>query len=166
MEPKNQILSEEKIYHILQRIAVEIYENNLSEPELVLVGVHDQGYKIAQYLLRELEKIDTDFKVSLLDLEIDKSSPSDSIRVNWDMELLQDKAVILVDDVLNTSRTLAYSLQFLLATHLRKVETAVLINRSHAQFPISATYSGYELATTLDEHIKVQTEGEVGAYLY
>ncbi len=166
MEPKNQILSEEKIYHILQRIAVEIYENNLSEPELVLVGVHDQGYKIAQYLLRELEKIDTDFKVTLLDLEIDKSSPSDSIRVNWDMELLQDKAVILVDDVLSTSRTLAYSLQFLLATHLRKVETAVLINRSHAQFPISATYSGYELATTLDEHIKVQTEGEVGAYLY
>ena len=166
MEPKNQILSEDKIFRILRRIAVEIYENNLTEPELMLVGVHDQGFRIARFIKQEVAKIDADFQVTLLGLHIDKTHPSDSIQVDWDTTILENKAVILVDDVLNTSRTLAYTLQFLLATHIRKVETAVLINRSHAQFPISATYSGYELATTLDEHIKVQTEGEVGAYLY
>ncbi|MEM9328823.1 MAG: phosphoribosyltransferase family protein [Bacteroidota bacterium] len=166
MEHKNQILSEDKIIRILRRIAVEIYENNLTEPQLMLVGVHDQGFKIARFIKDELHKIDQAFKVELLELHIDKSQPSDSIRVDWDTAILEGKSVILVDDVLNTSRTLAYCLQFLLATHLSKLETAVLINRSHAQFPISATYSGYELATTLDEHIKVQIEGEVGAYLY
>ncbi|HLU89605.1 MAG TPA: phosphoribosyltransferase family protein, partial [Cyclobacteriaceae bacterium] len=65
------------------------------------------------------------------------------------------KCVIVVDDVLNTGRTLVYALQPFLREPVRKVEIAVLVNRSHKLFPVTPDYTGYELATTLSEHITV-----------
>ncbi len=165
-EEKSTILSANQIFRILKRISVEIYENNLAVGEIVLVGVFDQGYRMAEYIKGELVAIDPSFKTTLVRLDIDKSNTSGDIKVDSDLSLFSGKHIVLVDDVLNTSRTLAYSLKFLLQTHVEQVETAVLINRSHASFPISATYSGYELATTLDEHIQVQLEGEIGAFLF
>jgi len=67
---------------------------------------------------------------------------------------------------MNTGRTLAYSLSYIRKGLVNKVETAVLVNRSHTSFPIHITYSGIELNTTLDDHIEVKLEKEVGAYLY
>ena len=166
VESNSKILSAEKVFRILKRITVHIYENNLESGSIVLVGVHDQGYKIAEYIHGELKKMDPGFSTNLVELKIDKGNPSGDIAINVNMDDLSDQTVILVDDVLNTSRTLAYALKYLLQVPIKKIETAVLINRSHAAFPISATYSGYELATTLDEHIKVSLEGEIGAYLY
>lgn len=166
MKDKTRILSANKVFRILNRMAVEIYEHNLLEEELILVGIHDQGFRMAEYIHAELRKINPEFNCKLLLLHIDKASPSDSISTDWDVKHLNDKPVVVIDDVLNTSKTLAYCLKFLLAAELRKVEIAVLVNRSHAMFPIAPSYSGYELATTLDEHIEVVIDGETGAYLY
>ena len=166
MKEKNRILSAEKVFRIMKRMAVEIYENNLSAQEVILVGIYDQGYKIAEYIQGELKSIDVAFKVSLVQLEIDKSNPSGEIQIDNELAFFNGKSIVIVDDVLNTSRTLAYSLRFLLQTNIEKVETAVLINRSHSKFPISSTYSGYELATTLTDHIEVRLEGEIGAFIY
>ena len=155
-----QILSQKKTKQIISRIAVEILENNSEEKEIILVGIHQEGYHVAREILEEFTKLTIKEKpaIKLAGLTINKSNPGDgSISLDLDRSYLADKPLVIVDDVLNTSRTLAFGLQFLLQSNTKRVEIAVLVNRSHTNFPISATYSGYNLATTLDDHIEVRT---------
>ena len=160
------VLQEAQIRQKVRRIAFEIYENNFNEEELLLVGVDGQGYSFAQMLHEQLLQI-SPLKVTLIRLELNKFAPSQSdILLHGAPESLHNKTIILADDVLNTGRTLAYSLKPFLQQPIRKLEIAVLVNRSHTTFPMQAKYTGYELATTLSEHIDVQlTSGRMAVYL-
>ena len=81
-------------------------------------------------------------------------------------EELKNETIILVDDVLNSGRTMMYGLQLFLRVPVKKLSTAVLINRSHKRFPVNADYVGMSLATTLKEHIEVSLEsGKFAVYL-
>jgi len=166
-KPHSQILSAEKIGNILNRIAIQIIESNFYESELVLVGIQGQGYKMAAQLKTILEKQSISFRINLVELKIDKFNPvAADIKLIGDLFLLDGKSIVIVDDVMNTGRTQAYGLAYILQANVKKVETAVLVNRSHTAFPISATYSGISLSTTIDDHIEVRIEGEQGAFLY
>jgi pyrimidine operon attenuation protein/uracil phosphoribosyltransferase len=81
--------------------------------------------------------------------------------------MLRNKVIVLLDDVLNTGRTLAYSLKPFLNVEIKKLHTAVLVDRNHKQFPIAADYIGYALSTTIQEHIEVVLEDNerFGVYL-
>ena len=167
LSAQTSILPAEQIRQKITRIAFEIYERNFEETELVLVGVVQNGYLLAELLKAELQKI-SPLTVSLFKLTINKRTPSLQIpEILPAPENLQNKVVILVDDVLNTGRTLAYSLPIFLQQEARKVEIATLIDRHHTLFPVTATYTGYSLATTLNEHIEVvlPENGNFGAYL-
>ncbi|MEP1094446.1 MAG: phosphoribosyltransferase family protein [Cyclobacteriaceae bacterium] len=150
----DKILTKEKIDQIIRRIAYQIHENNMGE-EVVLVGIDSGGKKFASLLgdsLREISKK----KPKCFAIKIDKENPLDKeIKFDGSLNDLVDKSVILCDDVLNSGKTLAYSLGKLLTVKLKKVTTAVLILRSHGEFPIYANYKGYELSTTLNEHVRV-----------
>ncbi|MDH5608830.1 MAG: phosphoribosyltransferase family protein [Cyclobacteriaceae bacterium] len=166
-DPQKQILSAEKINKILRRIAIQIVENNYGQEKIVLVGVEGQGDQMAGIIQNEIVALGGSMQVERAMISIDKSRPVRSeITLNRPIEQLAGKPVIVVDDVMNTGRTQAYCLSFLMQVSMAKVETAVLVNRSHTRYPISATYSGFELSTTLDEHIEVRLESETGAYLY
>ncbi len=160
------VLQEEQIRQKVRRIAFEIYENNFEEEELWLVGVEGQGWRFAEMLQEVLLEI-SPLKVALIRLELNKFAPLQSdIQLHGAPESLQDKTIILTDDVLNTGRTLAYSLKPFLQQRIRKLEIAVLVNRSHTTFPVQAKYTGYELATTLSEHIRVElAAGSMAVYL-
>ena len=69
--------------------------------------------------------------------------------------VLAGKTILLVDDVLNTGKTLVYALKPFLGQEVEKMEIAVLVNRSHGLFPVKPDYTGFELATTFNEHIRV-----------
>jgi len=95
---------------------------------------------------------------------LDKENPLDSeILIDGNESDLDQKRIILCDDVLNSGKTLAFSLSKLLSLNVKKVETAVLVLRTHGRFPIYANYKGYELSTTIKEHVEVRI-GE-GVYL-
>jgi pyrimidine operon attenuation protein / uracil phosphoribosyltransferase len=96
---------------------------------------------------------------------MDKKKPME-IRLNKDVEL-DGKVVIIVDDVANSGKTLLYSMKPFLQHHPKKIQTLVLVARSHKTFPVHADYVGLCVATTLEEHIYVEVEKEeiVGAYL-
>jgi pyrimidine operon attenuation protein / uracil phosphoribosyltransferase len=163
----NRILDRDQIQQKIKRIAFEIYENNFEEPELLLAGIHENGYLVAQLIARELKSISS-LTIQLAGISLHKSNPLDHpIIVEPDNLNLKNRVIILVDDVLNTGKTLAYSLQSFLKSEVKKVETATLINRHHTLYPISATYTGMSLSTTLQEHIRVVlTEKEqFGVYL-
>ena len=77
------------------------------------------------------------------------------LRCDVDMATWNDKIVILVDDVLNSGRTLIHAVRFVLEGHPREVHTAVLVDRKHRSFPIRADYCGLTLSTHHNEHIAV-----------
>ncbi|MFD2935710.1 phosphoribosyltransferase family protein [Spirosoma flavum] len=161
------ILNAEQIHQKIRRIAFQIYENNFEEPALLLAGISGEGYVLAQALARELQAI-APFSVSLLQLNFDKKQVAQPI-VQFDRPSADytDTVVIVVDDVLYTGRTLAFSLQPFLSVPVRKLQVAVLIDRNHPRYPVAADYKGYELSTTLTEHVDVvlSDENRMGVYL-
>ncbi len=166
MEEKSLILTDDQVRKKIKRIAFEIYENNFKEKELVLAGIMDKGYALAEMLEKALGEV-SDIKLTLIGIKLDKFKPTQSeISLTCELEDLKNKTIILIDDVLYTGRTLAYSLKPFLNIRVKKIETAVLVNRSHTQFPISTQYTGYELATSIKEHVEVQLEkGQKAVYL-
>lgn len=151
----NQILSQSKVDQIIRRIAYQIYENNMNE-EVVLVGVDSGGRKLADAINGTLEEI-SGRKSICHTISLDKENPlNKDILIDGDVSDLKNRTVILCDDVLNSGRTLAYSLTKLLTLKVKKVETAVLVLRTHGKFPIYANYKGYELSTTIKEHVEVR----------
>ena len=151
----NLILDGLVIDQKIKRIAYEIFEANFSEKKIVLAGILKRGFQLSKLLKKELSKI-ADFQVELVKISIDKRNPeSNDVELDVEIKNLKGYCVIIVDDVLNTGKTFAYSMKPFLDISVKKIEIAVLVNRSHPKFPISAKYSGYELSTTIKEHIEV-----------
>ena len=167
MEETGQILGKKQTEQKITRIAHEILENNFSEKEIILAGVAPCGYTLSKLLIKKLEKI-SDVKISLIKITLDKDAPLQSeIELDCDLSKISKKPVILVDDVLNTGRTLAYSFKPFLNADVKKLQVAVIVDRDHKQFPVHADYVGYSLSTTLQEHIKVELQDKktFGVYL-
>jgi pyrimidine operon attenuation protein/uracil phosphoribosyltransferase len=165
IERKSLVLNTKQLSQKIRRIAFEIYENNFSEKSIVLAGIDGQGYAFAKILEKELNTISS-IKTLLVKVSLDKFSPVQSeVVVDVPVKELKKKCVILVDDVLNSARTLAYGMKPFLTAEVKKVEVAVLVNRSHTLFPIVPTYTGFELATTLSEHVEVKLGKEAAVYL-
>ena len=164
----NQILTSKQVNQKIRRIAHEVLEQNFVESQIVFAGIADMGYVFAERLKAEFDKI-TSKETELVKVSLDKNSPLQSV-IKFDVEVasLEEKVVILTDDVLNTGRTLAYSLKPFLNVRLKKLQTAVVVGRNHKTFPISADYVGYALSTTLQERIQVvlgDTDEASGVYL-
>ncbi len=161
------ILNKKQTLDKIKRIAFEIYENNFQEKEIYIAGIFDKGYLFAQFLKSDLEKICA-IKIILVKVTLDKFSPQQSeIELDIDIKLLKKKTIILVDDVMNSGRTMAYSMKPFLNIEIKKLQTAVVVDRDHKTFPISADYVGYSLSTTLKETINVVLDevDEFGVYM-
>ena len=167
ISPSSRILTRPDILQKIKRMAFEIYENNFEETQLYLAGIHENGYELAQLLAAELRQM-SPLTVYLLGITLDKIHPlQHHIVLEPAQPELNNQVIILVDDVLNSGKTLAYSLQLFLKAEVKKIETATLINRHNTLFPITATYTGLALSTTLQEHIRVvlTNDESFGAYL-
>jgi len=160
------VLNHKQIDRKIVRIAHEINERNYKEKELVIVGVHDLGAEIAELLCKNLEEF-SPLKIHRLVLSLNKKKPlSEDMVIKGDIRLLEKRVVILVDDVLNSGRTLIYAAQFLLNQEPKALSTAILVDRFHRKFPIRADYVGLTLSTNLKEHVSVVKEkGKFAAYL-
>jgi pyrimidine operon attenuation protein / uracil phosphoribosyltransferase len=164
-DTSNRVLDAVKVNQKITRIAYEILENNFKEKTIVIAGLDGQGYLLAKQIASELGKI-SPVKINLVKVSLDKLSPQQS-EVTLDVENkdIKKKCIVLVDDVLNTGRTLAYGMKPFLNIEVKKIEVAVLVNRSNTLFPITPTYTGYELATTLTDHVQVVLGKNASVYL-
>ena len=161
-----QLLDKKQTVQKIRRIAHEILEQNFKEQEIVFVGVVDLGYVFAEMLQTFFNEI-SDIPTRLVKIELDKRAPLQSeIVLDCGLTDLKDKVVILADDVLNTGRTLAYSIKPFLSVEIKKLQTAIIVDRGYHTFPIGADYVGYSLATTTQENIVVELSTEdAGVYL-
>ena len=164
------ILDAEQIRRKITRIAYEIYERNFEEEQLLVAGIVDRGYRLAERICAVLDR-DSTFtfaqkNLHLIQVTLSKATQQPAeVTIDYDRENLAGKSVILVDDVLNTGKTLAHCVCPFLRYPIKKLETAVLVNRSHIRFPVSVSYTGYALATTLHEHIEVVLDDQQAVYL-
>lgn len=161
---KTIILDKERIDHKLQRMAYEIWENYSKEKSVTLIGIEGSGATVAKSLAKRLKDI-SPLKVELITVKLNKRNP-----LNKEPEIqenLTGKAIVLVDDVANSGKTLLYALVPVLKYEPEKIMIAVLVDRRHKSFPITPDIVGYSVSTTLQDHIEVETEGDsiLAAYL-
>jgi pyrimidine operon attenuation protein/uracil phosphoribosyltransferase len=162
---KSLILDASQVKQKIRRMAYEMYEHNFKEKNIVLAGIEGQGYVLAKLLGKELESI-SPLQAILVKVSLDKSDPQQSeVVLDTDIKNIRKKCIILVDDVLNTGRTFAYGLKPFLDIEVKKIEIAVLVNRSHTLFPVYPQYTGYELSTTIRDHVEVNLGKEIAVYL-
>ena len=152
----DKILAHDQIKHKIRRIAYQIVEANVNEDEIIIAGIEEGGLKLAKKIVAILDKI-TDSKIVLCKVKMDKKTPLDSgVQTSLDTNDYKNKSVVLVDDVLNSGTTLIYGVNHFLKTPLKRLKTAVLVNRNHKKYPVKADFKGLSLSTSLNEHIRVE----------
>lgn len=161
---KNYIFDAEKAMMKMKRMAYEILENNQADDQLVFAGIQGNGSIIADLMANLVQEI-SGRKIERVSIDLNKQHPmnvvvSPSIDVN-------DKVVIIIDDVTNSGKTISYGLKPFLEHHPKKIQTLVLVERSYTKFPVRADYVGHSLSTFLNEHIFVEVKNNIvtGAYV-
>ena len=154
-----EVLNHKQVGQKITRMAFEIYERNLhASGGMVVAGICGMGTILGHLLATELRKI-SPLQVEELEVILDKQAVTATEIQLSSPTALKGKTIILVDDVLNTGKTLVYALKPFLEHEVEKIEIAVLVNRSHGLFPVKPDYTGFELATTYNEHIRVDFSG-------
>jgi pyrimidine operon attenuation protein / uracil phosphoribosyltransferase len=162
-QPKKLIVDAEGVNRIISRIAHEIIEKNQGTDDLCIIGIRSRGVYIAQRLVRmikEIEKIEV--PLGILDItlyrddvnSIGKQPQVKETDIPFDIE---NKNIILIDDVLFTGRTIRAALDAIMDFGRPKyIQLAVLIDRGHRELPIQADFVGKKIFTSLKETVHVQ----------
>ncbi|MEM6765633.1 MAG: phosphoribosyltransferase family protein [Bacteroidota bacterium] len=165
MSHKIRILDQKEIYARLKRMAFEVYERNYLEEGLLVLGIGIRGGFIAKELCRYLAEIST-LKIERVKAQLDKSEEGIGIEIDLEIESIENRPVIVVDDVLYTGTTMLHVVSILLQAGPSSIQTAVLIDRGHRSMPVSPDFVGLELATTIQQHVSVDiAEDTVEAFL-
>ena len=159
LKSENLIFNEKKIKYCTKRIAYQIFESNIENKEIFLVGISDNGTFFAKEIEKILSSI-TPLIIKTLKLEVDKKNPENEISLDFKIKDLENKSIVIVDDVLNTGLVLAHALKFLLNVHFKQIKIAVLVNREHNKFPIKADFKGISLSTSVNETVEVNLRGK------
>lgn len=153
-----QVLNQYQIHEKIIRLSYEILENNLDEDTIILAGINNNGYRFAELLSNSLKSI-TNKKIVLSRIRLNPAKPLDTpVETDLSQTDIEDKAIIVVDDVANTGRTIFYAFKVYMDVIPKKLEVAVLVDRKHKMFPIKVDYVGLSLATTVQEHIKADLQ--------
>ncbi|MCX5709367.1 MAG: bifunctional pyr operon transcriptional regulator/uracil phosphoribosyltransferase PyrR [Candidatus Omnitrophica bacterium] len=170
MKEKAKILDSEALNRSLMRIAHEILEKNKGTAELCLIGIRNRGVYLAQRLAECIKKIEgQDVPVGALDITLyrDDLTMISQQPVVHKTEIsfgIDDKFVILVDDVLYTGRTIRAALDALIDFGRPKaIQLAVLVDRGHRELPVRADFVGKNIPTAKNETVEVrlkETDGQ------
>ena len=152
---RNKILNSDQIKRKLERMARQILEDHYSEKGLILLGIKGQGLEVANRLVDILNSIGK-IKVESESISFKKDDSINSeIKCSCEESSFTGNVVIVVDDVLNSGRTMIYAVKHVLDSEPKGVYTATLVDRIHRSFPVRADYCGLSLSTHVDQHISV-----------
>lgn len=154
---ENIILDQKQIDHKIRRIAYQIFENNVSEKEVVIAGIFENGFIFAKKIKTVIEKI-SPIKIIMCKVMIDKKNPIEPITTSLESKIYKNKSLVLVDDVLHSGTTLIYGIKHFLQVPLKQFNTAVLVDRNHKKYPVKADFKGISLSTSINENVSVVFE--------
>jgi pyrimidine operon attenuation protein/uracil phosphoribosyltransferase len=150
----NIILSKEEIEQKIQRIAYQILETFGEEEPIILAGIGQNGFILCKKIHDKLTEI-MPGTLLLCEVNINKQNPIETVTTSISSDLYQNNNVVLIDDVLNTGTTLIYAVRHFLNVPLKKLKTAVLVDRNHKKYPVKADFKGISLSTSTKEHVQV-----------
>ena len=163
MKEKAQLMDEKAIGRAITRISHEIIERNKGIEDVVLVGIKTRGVPIADRIVKKIQQIEgalvntgevdiTLYRDDLKKIDVDPVINGSNVQFSID-----DKIVILVDDVLYTGRTVRSALDAIIDIGRPKaIQLAVLVDRGHRELPIRADYVGKNVPTSKGEIISVK----------
>jgi pyrimidine operon attenuation protein/uracil phosphoribosyltransferase len=157
-----EILNAEEIQFKIQRLAWELYDRHSRAQTLYVIGIKDNGYWLADQLVTRLREI-SEIDVTLLELVMDKENP---VLENMHIDLPEGAELALVDDVLNSGRTLLWAVIKLMGFSPSVLSTTVLVDRSHKRYPVKADIKGVSLSTTLQETVQLNVVGGKAVNVY
>ncbi|MFM7032635.1 MAG: phosphoribosyltransferase family protein, partial [Bacteroidota bacterium] len=161
---KTLLLDGDAVARKLTRIALQIREDNFDETRILLAGVKNRGLELAQRLQAELAVIAPELEVVVDYIRMNKDNPvHDAITTGMDPMLWKDEVVVVVDDVAHSGKTLLWALKPFMQTVPRKLQCAVLVDRSHKHYPVHADFVGLSLATMIQEQVQVVIAPNGGA---
>jgi len=172
---KSQILTEEDLQRTIARLAHEIIEKNKGLLNVAIVGMRTRGVPLAQRIVRKLEEIESKkVPVGTLDVTLYR----DDFRTKLKQPVVQvsdipfsidEKDIVLVDDVLFTGRTVRAALDALMDYgRPESIQLAIMVDRGHRELPIKADFIGRNVPTSVGEEIRVhmqEIDGDDGVFL-
>ena len=175
MDEMSKIVDNRGLDRILTRISHEILEKNKGSDNLVLIGMRTRGEFLAHRIFNKIKKIDNvELPLGVLDATLYRDDyrtrlkqPEVSVSdITFD---INEKDIILIDDVLYTGRTVRSALNALMEFgRPSSIQLFILVDRGHRELPIRADYAGKNIPTSLNQEIKVKMEeidGEDAIYL-
>ena len=165
LSEKNIILKNIDIEKKIQRISLQILEDNIDEEGIVIFGISDNGLVIAKKLINHLSKISS-IKSNLIKVIIDKDNPIDSIKYDSKFDI-NSSSVLIIDDVSQSGKTLQSVISNLLIYKPSKIKTAVIVNRDQTLYPVKVDYIGISLSTSVNNHVSFISDknNELSVYL-
>jgi pyrimidine operon attenuation protein / uracil phosphoribosyltransferase len=166
------VMDADRIGRTLTRIAHEILERNKGVDELALVGVRTRGVPIARRIARSLKEITGhDVPTGALDITLYRDDlmrqqvgPQPLVRRTEIPFSIDNRKILLVDDVLYTGRTTRAALDALIDFGRPKnIQLIVLVDRGHRELPIKADYVGKNLPTSPEESVQVRLQESDGS---
>lgn len=159
------ILSQLEIEQKITRLAHQIIENTFEQETLFIGGICGNGIQLANKL-KDIISLHSTQNVIVFEIMINKQEPwSEKIQLSIDEKMLLKGYVLLIDDVINSGKTMQYALVKLLEQPTRAIKTVALVDRQHRRYPIKADFVGISLSTTLKERVEVNLS-ETDSYAF
>ena len=163
------VLDGPDILRALRRISHEILEANEGPENLVILGIPTRGVELARRVVEILQAIEPNqiIEFGILDITMYRDDSAKAEREILESSLpvsgIDDKVVVLVDDVLFSGRTVRAALDALTSYgRPKQVKLAVLVDRGHRELPIRPDFVGKNLPTSVTERVSVQLMGSDG----
>jgi pyrimidine operon attenuation protein / uracil phosphoribosyltransferase len=150
------ILTHKEIDQKITRLAHQIIENTFEIEHLFIGGISGNGVSIANQIA-EIITSNSNQKITTFEINVNKSEPwSEKIELSIPQHEMKHGYILLVDDVLNSGKTMQYALVKLLEQATKAIKTVALVDRQHRRYPIKADFVGISLSTTLKERVEVE----------
>ena len=160
------ILKHSEIEQKLTRLAFQILEHCTTEKNIYIGGIHGNGFVLAQRLKEIIDHFGGP-EITVFEISMNKEEPWTSpIVISIPESQLKNGYIVLVDDVINSGKTMQYALIKFLQQATSAIKTLVLVDRQHRRYPIKADFVGLSLSTTLKNRVEVDlSANEHYAYL-
>jgi len=161
------ILNQQQIQQKIVRLGHQLIEAAFDQQCIYVGGIVGNGYVLAQLLADVITK-NSALQVVCFEVRLNKDEPwSEAITFSIEQKELKNSYIILVDDVVNSGKTMQYALLKFLEHATKAIKTVSLIDRQHRRYPIKTDFAGLSLSTTLKNHVEVDfTANDAKVFLY